>query len=67
MPEQDTPRPSQFLEGIDAAVKRGSEVLPSMVSGTTGQQPPVALIPQNPAVKPESPSGEGSGNTSSDK
>lgn len=63
------PPKDQSLERYQEAVKRGSEVLPSTIDGSTGDQPPLAVIPSNPAVTQidsgEQPSG-GAGASGSD-
>ena len=55
MPESNThsDESSQELRQLDEAIKRGSEVLPDVVAGSTGDQPPVAMITANPAMTPD--------------
>lgn len=40
-------------ERLDEAIKRGSEVLPSTITGSTADQPPLAMTPGNPTMTPD--------------
>lgn len=68
MPSNDINSDDKSLERLQEATKRGSEVLPATISGSTAEQPPVAIIPANPAVVPVdqgAPQGEGSSTSDS--
>lgn len=59
-------RSDKSLERLQEATKRGAEVLPATISGSTAEQPPLAVIPDNPAVVPVEPPASDSGATATD-